>query len=44
MQDYLFQHLYGDGHKGFLNYGSTVLINKTDPFEPKKEEIIGQEL
>ena len=38
MQQHLYEHFYIKGHNGFLGNVSVSLIDKTDGFQPKKQE------
>ena len=38
MQEHLYRHFSGEGHRGFLNDLSVTFIDKADGSEPKKRE------
>ena len=38
MQEYLYSHFESEGHNGFLEDVSVVLIDKTDGSDPTKRE------
>ena len=38
LQQHLYEHIYSEGHNGFLGNISISLIDKTNGFQPKKRE------
>ena len=38
MQEHLYRHFSSPSHRGFHNYVSVTLIDKTDGSDPKKQE------
>ena len=38
MQEHLYRHFSGEGHRGFLNDLSVTFIDKADGSDPKKRE------